>query len=117
MGQKETAKDLNLAPQNILVLLHLSTMTILLLPDSVLMLDMGLQVVLKTVMELLVVLTLGMEHLQALALGMELLQEQVQGTLLLVRPMLVFNHQEAGQGRGQGKDLGSRDLLVLNALI
>ena len=96
--ETETVKNLNLARQDIQVLLQLSTMTTLLLLDSVLMLDMGLQVVLKTVMELLVVLTLGMEHLQ----------ELVQGTLLLVKLMPGFNHREAAQERGQEKDLGSR---------
>merc|ERR1711892_837600 len=96
--QTETAKDL--------VLLQLSTMTILLHLDSVLMLDMVLQVVLTTVMEPLVVQTLGMEHLRKL----------VQGTLVLVRLMLVFNHPEAEQERGRGKDLESRYLLAQNYL-
>merc|ERR1711892_950739 len=104
--QTETTKDLHLVPQDILVLLPLSTTTILLPLDSVQMLDMERQVVLETVTELLAEQTLGMEPLQ----------ELVQGTLLLVRPMLVFNHPEAAQGRGQGKDLESRDLLGNNAL-
>merc|ERR1712123_257469 len=83
--QTETTKDLHLVPQDILVLLHLSTMTILLLLVSVQMLEMVLQVVLETVTELL----------QGLALDMDLLQELVEGMLLLVRPMPVFNHPEA----------------------
>ena len=104
--QTETTKDLKQAPQDILVLLQLSTMSILLPLVSVQMLDMPLQVVLETVTERPVVQTLSMEHLQ----------ELVQGMLLLVRPMLVFNHPEAAQARGQGKDLESRDLLGKIAL-
>merc|ERR1712106_654761 len=92
--ETETVKNLNLARQDIQVLLQLSTMTILQLLDSVLMLDMVLKVVLETVMELPV----------------------VQGTLVLGKLMPGFNHREVAQERGQEKDLGSRDFIAKNTI-
>merc|ERR1712106_150544 len=87
--QTETAKNLHLAPQDILVLLQLSSMSILLQ-----MLDMVLQV--------------------ALSLIMELLQVQILSTLLLIRLMLVFNLEGTGQAEEGAEGLGNRELILIN---